>query len=160
MGRSQRHTLSRFLMRSLVLFSVAGLFASVSSGATAQEWQDVGREGAARAAIEVRTNSVDDGPSPDHLILLVPRASSGRSARYALVVARYDCASGTRWDRFRTEWSSNRDPVRTEYPAGTLKRLTDDPDLNDQFEVVCGRSEDVSAWRFRSIQDFVSSARR
>lgn len=147
-------------MRPPILFSISGLIASISTGAMAQEWRDVGRESAARAAIEVRTNLTGEIPSPDQVILLVPRGASDRGMRYALVVARYDCASGTRWDRFRTEWSSDRDPVRTEYPAGTLRRLTDHPDLRDQFAVVCGGSEAARSQRFRSIQAFVSAVRR
>jgi len=112
-----------------------GMVGIMTPPAHAQTYVRAGMESGAVVAVNQRLRPVDGIVQGE--VVLVPRRGAGR-ASYSVLIADYDCGRQTRSVRAWTEYSSNQDPVQTNFDP---PRLTS-TGVAEQLRIMCRATDD------------------
>ena len=126
---------------AILAIGMAGIMAP---SAHAQIYVRAGTEGGAVVAVNQRLRPVDGIVQGE--VVLVPRSGSGRTS-YSVLIADYDCERQTRSVRARTEYSSNRDPVQTNFepPRATSTGVA------EQLRIMCRAADDEDRYTIEEL---------
>lgn len=129
-------------MRIAVL--AIGMVGIMTPPAHAQTYVRAGTEGGAVVAVNQRLRPVNGIVQGE--VVLVPKRNSGRTS-YSVLIADYDCRGRTRSVRARTEYSSNQDPIQTNFDP---PRVTG-AGVTEQLRIMCNAADDEDRYTIEEL---------
>ena len=91
-------------------------------------------------------------------LFAVPANWPANGSTYQVWIAEFDCAARTRTMKFRTVYSSRRDPVRTELTDAPVESAAGP--IAAQLDILCGNATRAARRSFNNVGEFTRALRQ